>query len=120
MNRLMRELTVLVAAFGVAAVFGWALGKGLGSNNEVAAGGGAINNVIAITGNDNNRLYLIDTDNEVILVYEMPGGRTGFTMVAGRYYNFDRQLARIKDLPYVSRGYSLIQVKQRYEALQGR
>ena len=120
MNRLLRELTVIVAAFGVAAVFGWALGKGLGSNNEVAAGGGAINNVIAITGNDNNRLYLIDTENKVILVYEMPGGRTGFTMVAGRLYDYDRQLARIRDLPYTSRGYSLRQIQKSYEDLQRR
>ena len=120
MNRLLRELTVLIAAFGVAAVFGWALGKGLGSNSEVAAGGGAINNIIAVTGNDNNRLYLIDTATKVILVYEMPGGRTGFNMVAGRFYEFDRQLAQKKDLPYTTRGYSLRQVKQWYEDLQRR
>ena len=118
MNRLLRELTVLVAAFGVAAVFGWALGKGLGSNGEVEAGGGAINNVIAVTGNENNRLYLIDTDTKVILVYENSSNKRGFTMVAGRFYDFDRQLARIKDLPYDQRKYSLRQIKTWYENTQ--
>ncbi len=120
MNRLLRELTVLVAAFGVAAVFGWALGKGLGSNSEVAAGGGAINNVIAVTGDDKNRLYLIDTATKVVLVYEMTSTNSGFSLVAGRFYEFDRQLAQKKDLPYASRGYSLRQVKQWYEDLQRR
>ena len=121
MNRLLRELTVLVAAFGVAAVFGWALGKGLGSNSEVAAGGGgATSNVIALTANDRNRLYLIDTTTKVILVYEMSSTKSGFTMVAGRKYEWDLLLAQIQDLPFAQRKYSLPQIKLRYERLQRR
>jgi hypothetical protein len=104
----------------LAGVFGWALGRGMGTSNEVEAGGGAINNLIALSGTDSQRIYLIDTDAKTIMVYEAPGGRSGFSMVAGRWYEADSQVLRMtrSELPYDSRQYTVQNMVRQLQQLE--
>jgi hypothetical protein len=117
MRKLVNVLGLVALSFATAAVFGWALGSSM-DGQQVEAGGGAINNVIAVTGNERNRLYLIDTQNKTILVYEEPG-RVGFNFVAGRWYDMDSEICVQNEVPYDQRGYPLQRVLQIRNAREG-
>ena len=96
--------------------FGLALGFGLsmrgGSGEAEAATSGAAGNVIAVTTDGvTQRMYVIDTETKAILVYEGPSGGRGFTLVAGRTYEVDREYMRQRELSYNARGYTIRQVQ---------
>ena len=77
--------------------------------------------IIAETAAENglHRLFLIDTNRKVILVY---GGRTqyDFTMLAGRYYDYDAQATVKFEYPFNQRGYPAKQMKAKVDATTGR
>jgi len=71
---------------------------------------GAAGGVIALTGGD-NRLYLVDTNRKVILVY---GGRSQyeFTMLTGRYFDMDSQATVGMQHKFKQQGYSIVEMKK--------
>ena len=70
---------------------------------------GAAGGIIAISGG-NNRLYLVDTNRKVILVY---GGRSQyeFTMMTGRYFDMDSQGTVGMEHRFKQQGYTIREMK---------
>jgi hypothetical protein len=71
--------------------------------------------VIAITGDDQtglHKLYLIDTSRKVILVYGPGQTQYQFSLLAGRYYLLDAQLAENSEISFRANGYSLPEIKR--------
>ena len=109
MNRIAKHAGYVVWSLAIAAVFGWTV-SGTAGRSEVEAGG-AINNMMAVPGNRDNRMYLVDTDRKVILVYESLG-KKGFSLVAGRTYELDREVMVKRELPWNGRGYGIKQIQK--------
>lgn len=82
------------------------------STRPAKAGGGAAGGVIAVTAAESglHRLYIIDTNRKVILVY---GGRNQyeFTMLAGRYFDMDAQATVGSEHKFNQRGYTITQMQ---------
>ena len=82
------------------------------SERPVKAGGGAAGGIIAVTEADGSqaRLYLIDTSRKVLLVY---GGyqKDRFSMLAGRYIEYDMQATVGNEWPFKQQGYPALQMK---------
>ena len=93
----------LVAALGVAVMH-------VSSARPVRAE--AAGNIIAETASENglHRLFLIDTSRKVILVY---GGRNqyDFTMLAGRYFDYDAQATVNNEWTFKQNGYPAKQMQ---------
>jgi len=83
-----------------------------------AEAGGADNGIIALTGGD-NRLYLVDTNRKVILVY---GGRNQyeFTMYTGRYFDMDSQATVGMEHRFRQQGYKITDMKKIVDSMSKR
>ena len=110
MNRYLWGMGVLAVALLVSLAFGWALGVGLGRSGEVAAQGASTGNVIAIPSGEGYRLYLVDTEAKVILVYDSRSGKSGFSLVGGRSYEFDIEFARKSEIRFLQNGYDISKI----------
>ena len=109
MSRIAKHAGYVVWSLALAGVFGWTL-SGTSGRSEVEAGG-ATNNMIAVAGNRDNRMYLVDTDRKVILVYEALG-KKGFGLVAGRTYELDRAVTVKSELLWNGKGYGIKHIQQ--------
>jgi len=109
MNRILKIAGVAAVALVVSLAFGWALGRGMGSTGEIQADGGSSGSIIAIPG-DGNRMYLIDIEAKVIMVYDSTSARTGFSFVGGRTFEFDAEFCRKSEVRYNQRGYTILEV----------
>ena len=96
----------LVAALAVVVVH-------VTSARPARAGGGSAGGIIAVTEADNGeaRLYLIDTNRKVVLVYGAYRQRDKFTMLAGRYFDVDAQATVGSEWPFKGQGYSITQMQ---------
>ena len=118
MNNWGKALGIGALALMCSATLGIAIGYGLSLRGDAeAATSGASGNIIALT-NDGptQRIYVIDTESKAILVYEGPSGGRGFTLVAGRTYEVDREYMRQRELPYNTRGYKITDIQNMLKA----
>ncbi|MHC5053522.1 MAG: hypothetical protein ACYTKD_02260 [Planctomycetota bacterium] len=73
---------------------------------------GAAGGIIAVTAAESgmHRLYLIDTNRKVILVY---GGRNQyeFSMLSGRYFDIDAQATVGSEWQFRQQGYTITQMQ---------
>jgi len=108
MKTIHNAIGVGALALGASAIFGWALGAGLGSRSEVSANADSTNGIIALTAGS-TRLFLIDTEKQVILVYDK---RNNFqcTLVAARHYAKDAKLGTLYEIQDNQRGMTVRQV----------
>lgn len=105
-------LAALVASTGLAIA---ALGAGRPALADDDVGVRATNGFIAVTGQsreDTETLYLIDTEKQILLIYETDRGR-GIRLVAVRSFRFDRDLLEYNDLS--ERGFKASDLKKRLE-----
>jgi len=83
------------------------------SPRPVKADGASAGGIIAVTAaeSSNHRLYLIDTNRKVILVY---GGRNQweFTMFTGRYFDMDSQATVGLEHRFRQQGYTIREMQQ--------
>ncbi len=120
MERYGKAAALLGAALVVSIAFGWALGAGMGHGQQARAGGGGAGNVIAFAaGEGQTKLYIIDTEAKVILVYDR-AGKFAATLIGARTYEYDIEAARKRELPVRGNGYSIIQTKAISEGGTGR
>jgi len=70
--------------------------------------------VIAVTApeNDLHRLYLVDRERRVILVYGNATGVSRFSLLAARFYDVDARAAAEREFPFNSRGYSILDMNR--------
>ena len=96
----------LVAALAVVVVH-------VTSARPAKAGGGAAGGIIAVTESDGGeaRLYVIDTNRKVLLVYGSYRQRDRFLMLAGRYFDMDAQATVGMQHPFNQRGYTITQMQ---------
>ncbi len=106
------------AALAVAALYVttplWAPG-GSAAAPQVHAYGGGVNGVIAYaaTVGTQEKLFLVDTQGKVILVYAASNGGKSFNLCGGRNFSFDAKASaavaqkRGSDIPYRPQGYSV-------------
>lgn len=113
MNKWPKILGIAALALLCSGAFGLAIGYGLGLRGEAeAATSGASGSLLALTTDGaTQRMYVIDTEAKVIMVYEGPSGGRGFTLVAGRTFEVDREYLRKRELKYSSRGYTITQIQ---------
>ncbi len=92
----------LVAALAVVVVH-------VTSVRSVKAGGGASGGIIAVTETDGGeaRLYLIDTNRKVLLVYGSYRQKDRFLMLAGRYFDMDSQATVGMQHRFKTQGYTI-------------
>lgn len=110
MDRVLRGIGVLAVALTLSLALGWGLGIGLGDRSAVSADGASSGNLIAVPTSEGNRLYLIDTNAKVILVYDSRGGRSGFSLVGGRTFEFDLEFVKKSEIKFNQNGYSILEV----------
>ena len=106
------------AALAVAALYVttplWAPG-GSAVAPQAHAYGGAIGGVIAYSAKvgTQEKMFLIDTQGKVILVYAASNGSKSFNLCGGRNFSYDAKAAanvgakRRSDIPYRNQGYSV-------------
>ena len=74
----------------------------------------AAGNVIAFAGSDttSDKVFVVDTSQNVILVYGS-AGRTGFELMAGRRFDTDAEVAATatNGIPFRANGYTTIAIK---------
>lgn len=112
MWRLAAVCGLLLAAFAIGAVFR----KDMPVYGQVQAGGGGVGSVIAFTSDNEStvqRMYLVDTGQKVILVYQSSQpGDTNFKFVYGRTYAYEAELATYGEIKFNPTGYSPIDMKR--------
>ena len=74
--------------------------------------GAAAKNLIAVTTGTGQRLYLVDTDRQSVMVYDTTNGGRGFSLVGGRTYTADREAVHNSELQYNSNGYTIRDVQR--------
>lgn len=115
MNRALKTVGFVATALLVSVAFGWALGVGLGNRSAVSAQGASSGNLMAVPGTD-NRLYLIDTEAKVIVVYDSQGrSASGFTCVAARSYEVDIEASKRTEIRFSSKGYNILQMQALFQ-----
>lgn len=113
-------LAVLGLMLG-AALLGAMLRGGAPMWGEVSAGGGSEQGVIVLSsdnGSNNHRLYIVDTQRKVLLVYQSTVGDGALKFVQSRVYDDEAELtSKLKtgELPFKTQGYD---VKDSREALK--
>ena len=70
--------------------------------------------VRSLTSSDGSdgRLYIIDTNRKVVLIYGSYRQKDKFNMLAGRYIEYDIQATVGNDWPFRQQGYPALQMKQ--------
>ncbi len=86
-----------------------------------AAGGGAAGGIIALTEVDGGdaRLYLIDTNRKVLLVYGSYRQKDRFYMLAGRYFEYDLQATVGTEKQFRGQGYPALLMKREADKKRG-
>lgn len=105
---------IAVSALTLAAVYvGMSLRGDTPVTGRVWAGGGAASNVIAFSqdgGSNTLRLYIVDTQQRVLLVYQSTAGDSNFRFVYGRLFANDAELATFGEIPFKQQGYGLQEI----------
>ena len=73
--------------------------------------GAAAQNMIAVTTGTGQRLYLVDTNKQAVMVYDTTNGGRGFSLVGGRTYKADREAVDNSELKFNANGYSIRDVQ---------
>ncbi len=83
------------------------------STRPAKAGGAALNGIIAVTEIDGSdaRLYIIDPNRKVLLVYGSYRQKDKFLLLAGRYFEYDIAATVGMDRPFRSQGYRAVDMK---------
>jgi hypothetical protein len=83
-------------ALAVAALLGVIVGMLVSGGREVAAqGDGTAGHIVALTGDvsaNHQPIYIVDTREQALLVYEYGLGRSGLYLVAARNFQYDKLL----------------------------
>lgn len=112
------------ALLAAAVALGAALRRGGPIYGEVQAGGGGAGSIIAITSDNNSttqRLYIIDTGQKVLLVYQStPPGDSDLKFVYGRTFNYDAELATYGEIKFNRTGYDVNEMKRELDAIKKR
>ncbi len=105
-------LAALVAATAFALA---ALGAARPAVADDGPGVHSTDGFIAVTGlsrEDTETLYLVDTEKQILLIYETDRGR-GLRLVAARSFRYDRELIEYNDLS--EKGFKASDLKKRLE-----
>ncbi len=98
------------AAIAASIALGWTLGVGQGNRSEVQAYDSTANGMVVVPGGG-SRLYLVDTESRVILVYDKTN-RSAAGLIGARSYEYDLEYARKREIGFDQKGWDFDQIRR--------